>query len=163
VEQITTCFEGNWVELLVASQELTVDSAPSNGAVVTFSTTGALPTGLTTGTEYYVVNRTSTTFQVSATSGGSAITTSGTQSGRQTATWRTLVNTSGSQSGTQTETTSELILKYKNLERMSIDLAGNMTVSGTVSAANTTVSGNVSAANVIVSGSASAANGFVAG
>jgi len=113
---------------------VTVNSAPANGDLVTFSTTGALPTGLTAGTTYYVVNRTSTTFEVSATSGGSAITTSGSQSGVQTATWRTLVNTSGSQSGTQTETTSELILKYKTIERMSIDLAGNMVVSGSVSA-----------------------------
>jgi hypothetical protein len=117
---------------IAAPGVVTVASAPSNGDVVTFSTTGALPTGLTAGTEYYVVNRTSTTFQVSATSGGSAITTSGTQSGTQTATWRTLVNTSGSQSGTHTETTSKLYVRYKTLNRMSIDLGGNMIVTGNV-------------------------------
>jgi len=113
---------------------VTVTSAPTNGDVVTFTTTGALPTGLTAGTEYYVINRTSTTFQVSATSGGAAITFSGTQSGAQTATWRTLVNTSGTQSGTHTETTSSIILYYKGTARLTLDLAGNETATGSVSA-----------------------------
>ncbi len=57
----------------------------SNGAAVRFLTTGALPTGLTAGTIYYVVNSATNTFQVSATPGGSAINTSGTQSGTNTA------------------------------------------------------------------------------
>lgn len=50
---------------------------------VKFTTTGALPTGLTAGTTYYVVGAsiTTNTFQVSATAGGAAIATSGTQSG----------------------------------------------------------------------------------
>ena len=48
---------------------------------ITFSTTGALPTGLTAGTLYYVLAPTTDTFTVSATAGGAAITTSGTQSG----------------------------------------------------------------------------------
>ncbi len=53
------------------------------GDKVTFSTTGALPTGLTAGTTYYVIaaGLTADAFQVSATSGGSAVNTSGTQSG----------------------------------------------------------------------------------
>lgn len=53
------------------------------GAAVQFSTTGALPTGLTAGTTYYIVNITTDTFQVATTSGGAAITTTGTQSGTQ--------------------------------------------------------------------------------
>ncbi len=57
-----------------------------NGNAVKFSTTGALPTGLTAGTTYYVVGAASGTFSVSATPGGSAITTTGTQSGVHTAT-----------------------------------------------------------------------------
>ena len=54
---------------------------------VKFSTTGALPTGLTAGTTYYVVGAsiTTNTFQVSASAGGAAINTSGTQSGTHTA------------------------------------------------------------------------------
>lgn len=54
------------------------------GDIVSFETTGALPTGLITGTNYYVINPTTNTFQVSATPGGSAINTSGVQSGVQT-------------------------------------------------------------------------------
>lgn len=54
---------------------------------IKFTTTGALPTGLTAGTTYYVVGAsiTTNTFQVSATPGGVAITTTGSQSGTHTA------------------------------------------------------------------------------
>ncbi|WSH67103.1 hypothetical protein U8Q05_12105 [Rhizobium ruizarguesonis] len=55
------------------------------GTAIKFSTTGALPTGLTAGTTYYVVNPTTDAFSVSATPGGSAIATTGTQSGVHTA------------------------------------------------------------------------------
>ncbi len=56
------------------------------GREVVFSTTGALPTGLVAGTPYYVIaaGLTATDFEVSATSGGAAINTSGVQSGVQT-------------------------------------------------------------------------------
>lgn len=56
----------------------------NNGDYVNFKTTGALPTGLTQNTLYYVVNRATNTFQVSLSLGGSAINTSGTQSGVHT-------------------------------------------------------------------------------
>jgi len=50
-----------------------------------FTTTGALPTGLTAGTTYYISSVVSgTTFQVSATPGGTSVATSGTQSGTHT-------------------------------------------------------------------------------
>lgn len=112
---------------------VTVGAAPSNGDIVIFTTTGALPTGITSGTTYYVINRTSTTFQFSTSSGGSAVAVTGTsQSGTQTATSYTLVNTSGSQSGTQTETTSKMYFAYKGLNRMSLDLGGNAIMSGNV-------------------------------
>lgn len=58
----------------------------SNGDRIIFSTTGALPTGITAGTVYYVLNAATNTFQVAATSGGAAINTSGTQSGVHTVT-----------------------------------------------------------------------------
>lgn len=53
------------------------------GDEVYFSTTGALPTGLTAGTVYYVISAglTADNFEVSTTSGGSAVNTSGSQSG----------------------------------------------------------------------------------
>ena len=53
---------------------------------IRFTTTGALPTGLAINTTYYVKEVLSAnTFTVSASAGGAAITTSGTQSGTQTA------------------------------------------------------------------------------
>jgi hypothetical protein len=58
----------------------------TNGQAVVFSTTGALPTGLTAGTVYYVVAAMPNTFEVGATPGGAAINTSGAQSGVHTAT-----------------------------------------------------------------------------
>lgn len=50
---------------------------------ITFSTTGWLPTGLLPGITYYTKYLTATTFSLAATSGGAAITTTGTQSGVQ--------------------------------------------------------------------------------
>lgn len=65
-----------------------MNPVPNQGVI--FSTTGALPTGLVAGTTYYAVpasiNSTNGTFQVAATANGSAINTSGAQSGTQTAT-----------------------------------------------------------------------------
>ena len=66
---------------------LTFTSGPLllNGTAVMLETTGALPTGLLTYVVYYVINSTTvsgiTTCNLSTTYGGTAITTSGTQSG----------------------------------------------------------------------------------
>jgi len=54
-----------------------------DGTTITFTSTGALPTGLTVGQVYFVVNSTGGTFNVSLTIAGSPITTSGGQSGTQ--------------------------------------------------------------------------------
>jgi hypothetical protein len=56
--------------------------------MVVFTTTGTLPTGLTAGTTYYVISAglSGSQFEVSATSGGTAINTSGAGSGTHTAT-----------------------------------------------------------------------------
>jgi hypothetical protein len=54
-----------------------------DGTALTLQTTGALPTGLTIGVTYYVVNSTGGTFNLATTSGGTPITTTGTQSGIQ--------------------------------------------------------------------------------
>lgn len=59
-----------------------------NGMPIAFTTTGALPTGITSGTTYYVTNLNvdaANKFRVSATLGGSDVNTSGTQSGTHTA------------------------------------------------------------------------------
>lgn len=54
--------------------------------IIHFTTTSALPTGVTENTQYYVMatGLTANTFQISATSGGAAINTSGSQSGTHT-------------------------------------------------------------------------------
>jgi hypothetical protein len=56
------------------------------GSGIVFSTTGALPTGVTAGTRYYVISAglSDDTFRFAATQGGSAINTSGSQSGVHT-------------------------------------------------------------------------------
>lgn len=54
------------------------------GDQVVLTTTGALPTGLTAGTTYFVRNPTANTFELSITTGGAGINTSGTQSGVHT-------------------------------------------------------------------------------
>lgn len=57
------------------------------GDMVKFGTSGALPTGIVAGTTYFVVATVTTnTFSISATSGGTAITTTGSQSGTHTLT-----------------------------------------------------------------------------
>lgn len=60
----------------------------TEGSVVYFSTSGALPTGLTAGRAYYVIKAglTADAFQVSTTITGTAVNTSGTQSGTHTVT-----------------------------------------------------------------------------
>jgi len=59
---------------------------PENGEV-TLATTGALPTGIGASIKYFVKNVTTNTFELSATPGGTSITTSGTQSGVHTGTF----------------------------------------------------------------------------
>lgn len=61
-----------------------------NGDAIVLTTTGALPTGLTASpsnaaTIYYVINAATNTFQVSTTLNGTAVNTSGAQSGTHTA------------------------------------------------------------------------------
>jgi hypothetical protein len=62
---------------------VTATNLYAEGAPIVFETSGALPTGLTTGTTYYVRNYTAGIFNVSATPSGALITTTGTQSGTQ--------------------------------------------------------------------------------
>jgi hypothetical protein len=70
----------------IASPGVITDNAHgfSAGQPWTATTTGALPTGLTPGTTYFVINPTTNTYQLALVAGGSAINTSGSQSGTQT-------------------------------------------------------------------------------
>jgi hypothetical protein len=60
-----------------------VDFSIADDTPITFTSTGALPTGLVVGTVYYVVNSSANTFEVSLTVGGAPINTSGSPSGLQ--------------------------------------------------------------------------------
>ena len=71
---------------------------PSVGSQIVFATTGALPTGITAGTTYYVTNASGTTSNIAAIPGGTAINTSGTQSGTQSASSGTYTATAGTNS-----------------------------------------------------------------
>jgi hypothetical protein len=61
----------------VATTSVSLD----NGTALQFSTTGALPTGLLPGVTYYVINTSGSSFNLATTAGGSAINTTGSQSG----------------------------------------------------------------------------------
>ena len=60
---------------------VTLHMALPNSTAVQFYSTGELPTGITPGTIYYVVNSSSLTCNLATSPGGSAINTTGTQSG----------------------------------------------------------------------------------
>jgi hypothetical protein len=63
---------------------VTTTATFANGTPIILTNSGypaALPTGLSPGTTYYVVNTSGTTFNLALTAGGAAITTTGTQSG----------------------------------------------------------------------------------
>ena len=73
---------GNTVTISIASPGVvTATKSYANGTAVQLETTGALPTGLSVGTTYYVVNASGTTFNLAATSGGAGINTTGSTSG----------------------------------------------------------------------------------
>jgi hypothetical protein len=66
---------------------ITVTTAPANGTIVKFTTTGTLPTGITAGQGYFVKSATATTFQIALTPTGTSINTSSAGSGTHTATF----------------------------------------------------------------------------
>jgi hypothetical protein len=77
-------YQNNTCTISIASPAVvTLGYALDNGTAVTLTTTGYLPTGLVPGTVYYVINASGVTCNLSATYGGSAINTSGTQTGTQ--------------------------------------------------------------------------------
>lgn len=89
IEWSTDCERTSVVTVTIATPGVftwTAHGLVANTPIV-FSTTGALPTGITAGVTYYVAaaGLTANSFSVSATPGGAAITTSGTQSGVHTA------------------------------------------------------------------------------
>jgi hypothetical protein len=75
---------GGTVTITIASPAVvTFGVVLAEGTAVSFTTTGALPTGLTVGTTYYLRNVSGLSANLSATSSGLLITTTGSQSGTQ--------------------------------------------------------------------------------
>lgn len=75
---------GGTVTLTIASPcVITLSVVLAEGTAIKLATTGALPTGLTAGTTYYLRNVDGVTANLSATPAGAIINTSGTQSGTQ--------------------------------------------------------------------------------
>lgn len=89
---ISTTLQVSKVTITIASPAVVTWFQGNHGMAgneaIVFSTGGALPTGLTAGVTYYVLSAgiTATTFRVSTSPGGSAVNTSGVQSGIQRAT-----------------------------------------------------------------------------
>lgn len=88
--QINGAYEENPVTITIAAPAvitLTDTGSYSNGMGIYFDSSGALPTGLSTGVIYYVQNYVTasgvSTFNVALTPNGTSITTTGTQSGTQ--------------------------------------------------------------------------------
>jgi hypothetical protein len=74
---------GGTATITIASPAVVTSTVLYNeGAAVVFSTTGALPTGITAGTTYFAFNNVGLTFQL-LDAAGNIVNTSGTQSGTQ--------------------------------------------------------------------------------
>src|SRR3990167_10514450 len=84
--RMTDSSSGATVTMTIASPCIVTNTGHEkvNGDMVRFSTTGALPTGVVADTTYYVVNSATNTYELSETSGGVSIDTTGTQSGTHT-------------------------------------------------------------------------------
>ncbi len=70
---------------IAAPAVVTVAATPPSGTPVVFTSTGTLPTGVVSGTTYFVKYINATTFNIAATTNGTSITTTGSQSGTHTA------------------------------------------------------------------------------
>jgi hypothetical protein len=85
---LSTCLASPVVTISIASPAvITVPNSCAANQAIVFQSSGALPTGLTAGTVYYVISAglSTTSFEVSTSVGGGAVNTSGTQSGVQEA------------------------------------------------------------------------------
>lgn len=78
-------FASQTCTISIASPAVITKSAHGflGGERVRFSTTGALPTGMSTTVDYYVLYVNANTFQISLTPAGTPVNTSGSQSGTQ--------------------------------------------------------------------------------
>lgn len=121
---------------------ITVANAPQNDTTVSFTTTGALPANITAGALYYVTGRTSTTFRVATTVGGTPISTlSGTQSGTHTVSTVPVAATAATGSNSNQLATTGFVTSaiaaipggttYQTLAAATVATTANITLSAT--------------------------------
>jgi microcystin-dependent protein len=111
----------------------------SNGWPVKFATTGALPTGITAGTTYYVQSAATNTFQLSTTPSGASLNTSGSQSGTQTGIFAPY----GDGDGSSTFNLPDL----RGRGPFGLDNLGGASAAGRVTAAGSGINGTTPAAS----------------
>lgn len=134
---------------IAAPGVFTLANALPSGTAITLSTTGALPTGLTAGVTYYVINSTgaSLTCNLSATLGGAGITTSGTQSGVHS-----MISTTGTGA-----IATQILVAGNVVTTVSMPTAAGAVVNGTISNAGSgylPASGTATYLNVPLTGGA---------
>lgn len=151
----------------LASPGVFTTSSPHGYAVgeaVTFSTTGALPTGLTAGTTYYIVSGGfgTSTFEVSATPGGTAVNTSGSQSGVHTVTMNTITVTNNiGMTGFYSQTAASQIITIRGVDYAYTGVSGSSFtgVTPTPSGVNTPYAGDIVVQKVVTVANSSLASG----
>ncbi|NDG33582.1 hypothetical protein EB118_26440, partial [bacterium] len=112
---------GGTVTLTIASPcVITLSVVLAEGTAIKLATTGALPTGLTAGTTYYLRNVDGVTANLSATLTGSVINTSGSQSGVQSIS--TLVDVPTLQNYILVSDTSRFVLLFGTTDYDSVTL-----------------------------------------
>jgi hypothetical protein len=112
---------GGTVTLTIASPcVITLSNVLAEGTAIKLATTGALPTGLTAGTTYYLINVDGVTANLAASLTGTAINTSGSQSGTQSIS--TLVDVPTVQNYIYVSDTSRFVLLFGTSEYGSTSL-----------------------------------------
>jgi len=136
------------VTISIASPGIvTLSNALPNGTPITLTTTGALPTGLTAGVTYYVVNSSALTCNLAATVGGAGINTSGSPSGVQS-----LVSTTGTGA-----TATQVVVSGNVVTSVSLPTSTGAVANGTISTAGSgylPASGTTTYLNVPLTGGA---------
>lgn len=149
---------------IAAPGVVTVTTAPNNGTIVVFTTTGALPTGITAGVQYFVINQTSTTFQISSTRGGTAITTTGSQSGTQTATFYSSIVNVGVNLSANTRYAYEIFTAFAKTSANAATVQYAITqATGTIASHAYEVLSNTAATAVTVAGTSQMSNYITTG
>jgi hypothetical protein len=161
----TIAYTGQTATFTSASPTVvTVTTAPNNGTIVVFTTTGTMPTGLTAGVQYFVVNSSGATFNVAATRGGTALNTSSTGTATTTATFYSSIFNAGVSLNTSTRYAYEIYTLTNKTSANAATLAYAITnTTGTFTSHSYTVFSQTAAASTTVAASNQMANYITTG